>query len=258
VYNPSSLLDLEPKDLPGKIDMVIGEPSFSASLLPWHNLLFWFSLQHVFPIEGFKELNEVRKTGDDVSTAPKICKLDRQFIMPKQARLWVVPVYYHDLWKIRAPLEIVEGFNMNEFDCLIMNACNKSDADVEPHPLWEYPCTAVGDPKSLMDFDFSTKVPTEKVVQRITLSLEKAHDLSSSCNGLALWTDWHLDENTVISDGPSEPINIGRDIVWYTHAKQGVFLLSHLKNDSTIQCNNEISLEMIFDPNEGDLKFAIK
>ena len=76
--------------------------------------------------------------------------------------------------------------------------------------------------------------------------------------GLALWMDWHLDDNTVISDGPREAISIGHDIVWYMHAKQGVFLLSHQKKYSSIQCNHTIDLEVIFDPNEGDLKFIIK
>ena len=70
--------------------------------------------------------------------------------------------------------------------------------------------------------------------------------------------DWYLDENTVICDGPSEPIKIGRNIVWYTHAKQGVFLLSHLEKYSSIQCNHKIDLDVILDPNEGDLKFVIK
>jgi protein arginine N-methyltransferase 7 len=100
--------------------MVIGEPNFSASLLPWHNLLFWFSFKHIIPIEGFKAVEKVGENGNELSTAGKICKLDPQFLMPKQAQLWAVPVYYHDLWKIRAPLQKVEGFNMNEFDCLIM------------------------------------------------------------------------------------------------------------------------------------------
>ena len=95
--------------------MVIGEPTFSASLLPWHNLLFWFSLQHVIPLTRGSDLNKAEQVGNGISLARKTCQLDPQFLMPKQARLWVVPVYYHDLWKIRAPLHEVEGFFMNEF-----------------------------------------------------------------------------------------------------------------------------------------------
>ena len=100
--------------------MFIGEPSFSASLLPWHNLLFWFSIQHIIPIDAFIAHEKVGQNGNQTLTVGKICNLNPPFIMPKQAQLWAVPVYYHDLWKIRAPLRNVEGFDMNEFDCLIM------------------------------------------------------------------------------------------------------------------------------------------
>jgi hypothetical protein len=69
------------------------------------------------------------------------------------------------------------------FSRALQNACDKSDADVEPHPLWEYPCTAVGAAESLMKFDFNTPVPTEKIVKQITLLLEKTDNQSRSCNG---------------------------------------------------------------------------
>ena len=68
--------------------------------------------------------------------------------------------------------------------------------------------------------------------------------------------EWYLDEDTVISDGPVKPICVGYDIDWYMHAKQGVFLLS--TQESVTQCNNSIDLEAIFDPIEGDMKFAVK
>merc|ERR1719266_1302805 len=41
VYHSSSIAELKPNDICRQIDMVIGEPNFAASLLPWHNLLFW-------------------------------------------------------------------------------------------------------------------------------------------------------------------------------------------------------------------------
>ena len=75
--------------------------------------------------------------------------------------------------------------------------------------------------------------------------------------GLALWMEWHLDEDTVIEDGPIEPICIGQDIKWYMHSKQGVFLLSY-QNKSSIGDNGSIDLEVVFEASEGDLKFKIK
>jgi len=50
---------------------------------------------------------------------------DKLILMPKQAELWAVPVHYEDLWKIRAPVENVEGFRMDHFDNIIMVCVNK-------------------------------------------------------------------------------------------------------------------------------------
>ena len=66
-----------------------------------------------------------------------------------------------------------------------------------------------------------------------------------------------MDEDTIVSDGPSEQIYIGSDIVWNMHSKQGVFLLSYL-SDSSIKCNKVINLNVIFDPDEGDITFKIE
>ena len=45
-------------------------------------------------------------------------------IMSKKAIIWGCPVTFDHLWKIRAPLNIVEGFDLSHFDEVIMNACN--------------------------------------------------------------------------------------------------------------------------------------
>ena len=62
---------------------VLAEPHFTVSVLPWHNLLFWFILSKL-------EL-------------PKAVR-----ISPYMARMFCVPVHYTDLWKIRAPLHQVD------------------------------------------------------------------------------------------------------------------------------------------------------
>ena len=63
---------------------VLAEPHFTVSVLPWHNLLFWF-------IRSQLDLPESVR------------------ISPCRARMFCVPVHYTDLWKIRAPLKEVEG-----------------------------------------------------------------------------------------------------------------------------------------------------
>lgn len=84
-----------------QIDLVFAEPNFSVALLPWHNLLYWFTLQHLL--------------GDQLASNP------RPFVCtPMRADLYAVPVEYEDLWKIRSPLHNVEGFEMKHFDDIVL------------------------------------------------------------------------------------------------------------------------------------------
>ena len=79
--------------------MIIGEPNFSNVHLPWHNLRFWYVLD---------ALRRGQSVGSDV------------IVLPVSAELWALPVEFRDLWKIRSPLHEVEGFNMAEFDHIVM------------------------------------------------------------------------------------------------------------------------------------------
>jgi protein arginine N-methyltransferase 7 len=81
-----------------QVSLIFGEPNFSLSLLPWHNLLFWYNLQSV-----------LKQVGSQSAV-----------ILPRKAELWAVPVHFADLWKIRCPLHFVEGFQMEHFDNIIM------------------------------------------------------------------------------------------------------------------------------------------
>ena len=100
-----------------QIDMVIGEPNFSASMLPWHNLLFWFTLEQLHLTEDHSYNNYSKNR---IAAAEKPVGLSSKFVFPKSAKLWIAPVHYHHLWKIRAPLHNVEGFDMEHFDTKIM------------------------------------------------------------------------------------------------------------------------------------------
>jgi hypothetical protein len=79
-----------------KITLVFGEPHFVTTLLPWHNIYFWYLK------------NEVSKF---LATSAAT--------VPVGATVWAVAVQFSDLWKIRAPLHSVEGFKMSDFDKLI-------------------------------------------------------------------------------------------------------------------------------------------
>ncbi|TRY61040.1 hypothetical protein TCAL_05739 [Tigriopus californicus] len=223
------VVELTNKDLaPYRIEVVLTEPYFSASLLPWHNLLFWYSLNEVLP-GGDSDMEYIRS-------------------LPQGASIWAVPVAYKDLWKIRSPLHDAEGFKMTHFDEIIMQACDESDADVEPHPLWEYPCRASGQAIKLMDFEFAYALPEQVVQKQTTL------EVASDCNGMALWMEWHLDDETTISNGPKEPVEVGDKVNWDMHSHQGVsFLPQHQRGRLTV--NSMVQCTVTFNPKEGDLAF---
>ena len=81
-------------DLPidEKPNLVIGDPYYVTSILPWHNLRFWCLATRY---------------------APGIARI------PSAAKIRAVPVHFKDLHKIRAPLGICEGFDLTTFDKLI-------------------------------------------------------------------------------------------------------------------------------------------
>ena len=60
------------------------------------------------------------------------------------------------------------GFDVKHFDDIILNACNVSDADVEPQPLWEYPNSALSSaPQALMTFEFNKNLPQDVICQKV-------------------------------------------------------------------------------------------
>ena len=206
-------------------DVILAEPSYSISYLPWHNLYFWYMLKNV---------------GNSVK------------IMPKKATIWCCPVTFEHLWKIRAPLKSVEGFNLRHFDDIIMEACDISDAEVEPQPLWEYPCQARSQPKPLITFNFNEKVP-EKIIQ----TTQKFDNLKMNKrgSGVVFWMDWYLTDQDVICTGPTHPIEPNVNISWNMHHKQGVHFFVEQSEEIQIE---KVTVDLIFEPMEGDISFAFQ
>ena len=181
------------------LNAVIAEPHFTTALLPWHNLQLWFLLNSM---------------NLDPSTA----------IMPSKCRLFLLPMHFDHLWKIRAPLQSIEGFKMDHFDQIIHDASSNSDQVVEPQPLWEYPGTALTEPVEVVEFDLEKAVPDEKMSYSGNLRIES----NLLMCGLALWMDWQLDEETTVSSGPRAKVLSGSKVCWEPDSKQGVATLSHL------------------------------
>lgn len=85
-----------------EVTLVLGEPYFTSSILPWDNLLFVYLLKDIK-----NKLNANVK------------------IFPKRMSIKCLPVKFKDLQKIRTPLGNVEDFNMEHFDKLIWVNYNK-------------------------------------------------------------------------------------------------------------------------------------
>jgi len=248
--------ELDISQLPDKVDMAIGEPSFSFSLLPWHNLFLWYSVHSLIDFNNSAGDCPTNNTkGGNVTSSSTMKKhMSHGSLMPLKATLWALPVHYHNLWKIRAPVQTTEGFNLQPFDTLIMKASDGCDENVEPHPLWEYPCVALGSPHPLAEFKFTTQIEGMVTETMLPFKTHDDHDL----NGMALWMDWHLDDDVTISTGPVETVSFGTDVSWDVHSKQGVHLFPKHRNhiqSSQISPKAVVKANLTFDAAEGDILF---
>lgn len=197
------LSEKEPKK---KASVLLGEPHFSTTILPWDNLKFWFrkhSLQHL------------------------LCTPSELVTIPQGFSLKAVGVNFKDLWKIKAPVHAVEGFDLSSFDKLIQNAQSITDDPVEPQPLWEYPCKAVTQEFVIIQIDMRNDPEATG-----TISCDGEVPFESNedeCNGVALWADFVLDDSNTITFGPAKAIVPGHEIVWDRFSRQGVYFLNCTK-----------------------------
>ena len=205
-----------------------------------------------------------------------------------------IPVEFLDLHKIRSPLGICNGFDLRIFDNLIDVSVFKhilqfninllflylyqvssqlADAIVEPQPLWEYPCRALGEAHEVISVNFNEyekdvnntgKINIEKSVllsknvfgENVILYIYFFYNRNGMYNGIALWVEWNLDDSKTskltISTGPIEPIQVGNFIKWDLYTKQGVHLV---RKPITVDKTNNIDWKVSFKPTTGDLNF---
>ncbi|XP_052815525.1 protein arginine N-methyltransferase 7-like isoform X2 [Mya arenaria] len=224
--------DVTEADITDKVDVVLGEPIFQTAQLPWDNICFWYLARALDPY-----------------LAP------RAAILPGNMRLYAVPVEYEHLWKIRADVGICEGFNLQQFDNIIQLNSESVDETVEPHPLWEYPCTASGPGAMLLNVDMTRALAdAQDVEETVALSLLR----SEPCNGVALWAEFDFGDGHVISTGPREPIRTGHKITWDYYTRQGVHLLYNSRRINCLQSGDDnchITVSVKFVPQKGDISF---
>ncbi|XP_015913660.1 protein arginine N-methyltransferase 7 [Parasteatoda tepidariorum] len=197
------VLSKEPADLTGKdldmktVNVLLAEPYFANCVRPWELMRFWHLSSMLRPLLS----EEIQ-------------------IIPQVGKLRGVGVEFDDLWKIRAPLQNVEGFDLAKFDEMIQRAISLADAAIEPHPLWEYPCKPVTKIFEIINCDFLR----DSFKDSFEASGEIEISNSGICNGVAIWTDYSYG-SLEISSGPVEFPKKDTPIQWYTNCQQGVYFM---------------------------------
>uniref|UniRef100_A0A671WNV5 Protein arginine N-methyltransferase n=1 Tax=Sparus aurata TaxID=8175 RepID=A0A671WNV5_SPAAU len=206
-----------------QISVLMGEPYFSTSLLPWHSLFFWYCRT---ALAGLLRPNAT--------------------ILPSSATLHMMAVEFQDLWRIRAPCGTCEGFDVSPMDEMVQQSLDfRESREAEPHPLWEYPCRALTQSTAVMTFDFTQSVPQEPISSQ--------GSLSGRCHGVALWMEYHLTDDITVSAGLIGPISEQGECEWSRHRKQGVYFLRS-PWESSGDGRAAVSYNFTFEPSSGDIK----
>jgi protein arginine N-methyltransferase 7 len=221
-------------DLEGKkVSLLLGEPFFTTSLLPWHNLYFWYV-----------------RTAVDQHLGPGAV------VMPLAASLHAMIVEFRDLWRIRSPCGDCEGFDVHIMDDMIKRALDfRESKEAEPHPLWEYPCRSLSEPQRILTFDFQQPVPQQPMHAEGSMELRRP----GKSHGAVLWMEYHLTQDNTVSTGLLEPLEDKGDCCWNPHCKQAVYFLSTtLDPRMPLDGPRTVSYTVDFHPHTGDITMEFR
>uniref|UniRef100_A0A2K5CLM5 Protein arginine N-methyltransferase n=1 Tax=Aotus nancymaae TaxID=37293 RepID=A0A2K5CLM5_AOTNA len=228
---PESLTN---EDLKGrKVSLLLGEPFFTTSLLPWHNLYFWY----------------VRTTVDQHLGPGAV-------VMPQAASLHAVVVEFTDLWRIRSPCRDCEGFDMHIMDDMIKHALDfRESREAEPHPLWEYPCRSLSEPWQILAFDFQQLVPLQPLRAEGTVELQRP----GQSHAAVLWMEYHLTPECMLSTGLLEPVDPEGGCCWNPHCKQAVYFFSPAPDPRVpLGGPQMVNYVVEFHPDTGDIAMEFR
>ncbi|XP_026569941.1 protein arginine N-methyltransferase 7 [Pseudonaja textilis] len=216
-----------------KISLLIAEPFFSTSLLPWHNLFFWYA----------RTALESHLTSDVT-------------VLPQSASLHLMTVEFKDLWRIRSPCGTCEGFDMRIMDDMIKNSLDfRESREAEPHPLWEYPCRSTSDPLTVLTFDFQQAIPEHPLTEEGIISVSRC----AKSHGAVLWMEYHLAPNVSISTGLVQDSNEKDYCQWTPHCKQAVYFFSSaLEPNSPVAVASAVAYAVSFNPATGEVNMDFK
>ncbi|KER20623.1 hypothetical protein T265_10877 [Opisthorchis viverrini] len=225
--------------------LMVAEPYTAAGTLPWDSVYFWYARNQL--VTAFPSI-------------PPTCLL-----CPSVLRIYGVLVELRDLWKIRASINSCEGFILTAFDDLVQSAMRKTDAFIEPHPLWEYPSKAASLPVIVFEMKLDKAIQSDDAIV-VSHGCMKA--TSSSVNAIAFWAEWCVppDQLNPTSEfyyspaGPSVPVVPGQPVRWKPAGpQQGVLFVptDWSKGLDTLSDNTTFSVDVIFNPLSGEHSFSV-
>ncbi|NXC99506.1 ANM7 methyltransferase, partial [Certhia familiaris] len=215
-----------------KISVLVGEPFFTTSLLPWHNLYFWYA-----------------RTAVSTHLASNVT------VLPQSASLHMMIVEFQDLWRIRSPCGICEGFDVQTMDDMIKDSLNfRESREAEPHPLWEYPCKSLSDPREVLTFDFTKTVPEHCLSTEGSVKLLR----KGKSHGAVLWMEYHLAADISVSTGLMQLSNEKGNCEWNPHCKQAVYFFSSVIESEILSDPTAVTYVINFDTKTGEIAMDFK
>ena len=204
------------------IDMILSEPFFSKSILPWDNLHFYYLL-------------EEHRTS---------FRSDMK-LFPGKARLHCLALEFDHLHKIRSPVQRCCELDLTPFDEQILAASYSVDAIVEPQSLFEYSSKkpTLSPIVDLIEIDFQKS--SNEQIQRLDLTIPI--QANGICNGIAFWVDYQLGENIWLTTGVQN-----ENDPWVRYSKQGVHLLP---KPIAVQSGMKLNITTGFDYQQGQFLF---
>ncbi|XP_062356010.1 protein arginine N-methyltransferase 7 isoform X2 [Cinclus cinclus] len=215
-----------------KISVLVGEPFFTTSLLPWHNLYFWYA-----------------RTAVSTHLASNVT------VLPQSASLHMMIVEFQDLWRIRSPCGTCEGFDVQTMDDMIKDSLNfRESKEAEPHPLWEYPCKSLSDPQEVLTFDFTKTVPQHCLGTEGSVKLLR----KGKSHGAVLWMQYHLAADISVSTGLMQMSNEKGNCEWNPHCKQAVYFFSSVIESEILSDPAAVTYTINFDTKTGEIAMDFK
>lgn len=214
------------------IDLVLSEPYFNTSDLPWNHLHLWYLLN---------------------SIPSKLLK-NNFHSMPNRAVIKAIPIEFDNLWKIHSEVgSDVEGFDLSLYDRLIQKAMSLADESIESQPLWEYPGKAIAEqPIELFSFDLTKAMPTEPLLRSLVKFdiSDRLSQLKTKYISIAFWVEFFYFDRIIENSGPTRAIVGGEYVQWNRHYRQGVTFLPNL---DLLQRDRLLTFTAVYDLNEGHI-----